>query len=172
MEDTIATRNDTHPIARCQRRQIQEEWMRRLALSLVALAVLAPAAALALPAAMHPELGAKLAGKYEVPKGSLAAHGIVNLDLKAGAGKVCWTFQLVGVSGAAVAHIHKGPAGKAGPVFIPLGASYKGKGCASASKKLIEAVESSPNGYYVNVHNKQYPNGVVRGQLVAGMVHM
>ncbi len=146
--------------------------MKHSLLVVVALAVLLPAAALALPAAMHPELGAKLAGKYEVPKGSPSAHGIANLDLKAAAGKVCWTFQLVGVKGAAVAHIHKGQAGKSGPIFIPLGASYKAKGCTSASKKAIEAVESNPNAYYVNVHNKEYPNGIVRGQLVAGMVHM
>jgi hypothetical protein len=37
---------------------------------------------------------------------------------------------------------------------------------------MIDAVESNPNAYYVNVHNAKYPNGVVRGQLVAGMVHM
>ena len=70
------------------------------------------------------------------------------------------------------AHIHKGRAGTSGPVFIPLGKTYKTKGCASAAKKLIDAVESNPNAYYVNVHNAKYPNGIVRGQLVAGMVHM
>ncbi len=70
------------------------------------------------------------------------------------------------------AHIHKGRAGVSGSVFIPLGGKYTAKGCASASKKMIDAVESNPNGYYVNVHNAKYPNGVVRGQLVAGMVHM
>ena len=58
------------------------------------------------------------------------------------------------------------------PIFIPLGKAYKAKGCTSASKAKIEAVESKPNGFYVNVHNAKYPAGVVRGQLVAGMVHM
>jgi hypothetical protein len=145
--------------------------MRRLIVCLAAAAMLAPAA-FAVPRAMHPELGAKLLGKNEVPKGSPTAHGIVNLNLKSGAGKVCWTFQLAGVTKPQAAHIHKGRAGVSGPVFIALGPTFKAKGCASAPKKMIEAVESNPNAFYVNVHNAKFPNGVVRGQLVAGMVHM
>ncbi len=145
--------------------------MKRLLVTIAAAALLAPAA-LALPVSMHPELGATLRGKNEVPKGSPTAHGIVNLTLSSGKGTVCWTFDLAGVNKPAFAHIHKGRAGVSGPVFIALGKTYKGKGCASAAKKLIDAVESNPNAYYVNVHNAKYPNGVVRGQLVAGMVHM
>lgn len=146
--------------------------MRRLLPLLIAVAVLAPAAAFALPSAMHPELGAKLLGKNEVPKGSPTAHGIVNLTLSSSKGTVCWTFQLAGVVRPAAAHIHKGRAGTSGPVFIPLGKTFKAKGCQKAQKAMIDAVESNPNAYYVNVHNSQFPNGVVRGQLVAGMMHM
>jgi hypothetical protein len=145
--------------------------MRKLFVCVAAAALLAPAA-LAVPRSMHPTLGATLLGKNEVPKGSPTAHGIVNLNLKSGAGQVCWTFDLAGVSHPLAAHIHRGRAGVSGPVFIALGKSYKAKGCASAPKKMIEAVESNPNAYYVNVHNAKYPNGVVRGSLVAGMVHM
>ena len=145
--------------------------MKRLIALLFAVALFAPAA-LALPNAMHPELGAKLLGKNEVPKGSPTAHGIVNLTLNSGKGTVCWTFDLAGVTKPAAAHIHKGRAGVSGPVFIPLGKTYNAKGCTAAPKKSIDAVESNPNGFYVNVHNAKYPNGVVRGQLVAGMVHM
>ena len=142
----------------------------RLIIVVASLAV--PAAALAGGAAMHPELGAKLTGKYEVPKGSPTGHGIVNLDLKAATGKVCWTFQLAGVGSPTAAHIHKGGARVAGPVVVPLGGAYKTKGCASAPKKMIAAIESNPNAYYVNVHTGKDPNGSVRGQLVVGMVHM
>ncbi len=145
--------------------------MRRLLACLATAALFAPVA-LALPSAMHPELGAKLLGKNEVPKGSPTAHGIVNLNLRSGAGQVCWTFELAGVAKPLYAHIHKGGSGVSGPVYIPLGKNYKAKGCVAAPKKSIDAVESNPNGFYVNVHNSKYPNGVVRGQLVAGMVHM
>jgi hypothetical protein len=138
-----------------------------------AAALVLPLAATGSPTAMHPELGAKLAGKQEVPKGPGAAHGIVNLNLKAASGKVCWTFELAGLGGApTAAHIHRGQAGKAGPIVVPLGGTFKAKGCASATKKVIEAIESSPNAYYVNVHTAKYPGGAARGQLVVGMVHM
>ena len=54
-------------------------------------------------------------------------------------------------------------------MFIPLGAKFALKGCTAAPKSSITAVESKPGAYYVNVHNAKYPNGAVRGQLVAGM---
>jgi hypothetical protein len=147
--------------------------MKRMLL-LVAAAVLVavPSTALARTSAMHPELSAKLLGKTEVPKGSPTAHGIVNLDLKAAGGKVCWTFDIAGVRKPTAAHIHKASIGKAGPVVVPLGAAYKAKGCTKAPTKMIEAIEAHPNAYYVNVHNAQYPAGAIRGQLVVGMMHM
>lgn len=134
-------------------------------------AVAVPLVALAAGTSMHPLLSAKLTGKVEVPKGSPSGHGIVNLNLKSG--KVCWTFDgVAGIGKPLVAHIHKGAPGKAGPVLVPLGGAYKAKGCATAPKAVVEAIESNPNDYYVNVHTAKYPAGAIRGQLVAGMMHM
>ncbi len=145
--------------------------LRTLCLAAAAACAL-PVAAFGAATAMHPELGAKLTGKQEVPKGSPVGHGIVNVNLKAASGKVCWTFELVGLRGAMSAHIHRAPLRKAGPIVVALGGRYKAKGCTSAPKKTIEAIESHPNAYYVNVHTAKYPNGAIRGQLVVGMVHM
>ena len=105
---------------------------RLLVLSLLVFACV-PALALAM-SPMHPELGAKLLGKNEVPKGSPTAHGVVNLALNASKGTICWTFT--GITGITpvVSHIHRAPVGKAGPVVVPLGAAYKPKGCATAPK--------------------------------------
>jgi hypothetical protein len=145
----------------------------RILAAALLLAGLVPLAALAGSRAMHPELGAKLVGTVEVPKGAPRGHGIVNVTLNATKGTVCWTFAgIAGIGKATAAHIHKSPAGKAGPVVVPFGAAYKTKGCTKAAKRLIGAIESNPNGYYVNVHTAKYPGGAIRGQLVAGMVHM
>jgi hypothetical protein len=143
-------------------------------LATVAVAVAAPVTALAAVSAMHPELSAKLTGKAEAPsKGPAAGHGIVNVSLKAASGQVCWKFEGIGgIDKPLAAHIHKGAPGKAGPVVVPFGASYKAKGCVAAAKKTIEAIESNPNAYYANVHTAKFPNGAIRGQLVAGMMHM
>jgi len=45
------------------------------------------------------------------------------------------------------------------------GATFLTKGCVPASTTLIGAIAANPSGYYVNIHNKQYPGGAVRAQL-------
>jgi hypothetical protein len=140
-----------------------------LAATTVALAL--PALVLAAGQAMSPVVSAKLKGANEVPvKGDPDGTGFVVVTFKAAKGTACWQFKGVAKIGSpAAAHIHKGKKGVAGPVVIPLGAAYKAKGCQKASKKVIEAIETNPNRYYVNIHNAKYPGGALRGQLVAGM---
>jgi hypothetical protein len=121
-------------------------------------------------AAMSPVVSSKLTGGAETPKGSPNGSGLAVIHLNAAKGTVCWQFsKLKGVTGPNAAHIHKGGKGVAGPVFIALGGKFAMKGCATASKSSITAVESKPGAYYVNVHNAKYPGGAVRGQLTAGM---
>ena len=122
---------------------------------------------------MSPELGAKLVGSAETPKGPPTGKGIVNVTLDAAKGTVCWAFSdISGIGKPTVAHIHRAPAGVEGPIVVPFGGAYKAKGCTRASKSLIDAVESKPASYYVNVHTAKFPNGAIRGQLVVGMLHM
>lgn len=144
--------------------------MRRLFLAAV-VALALPALALAAGQAMSPVVSAKLKGSNEVPdKGDPNGTGFVVVTFKAAKGSACWEFKNVGKIGApAAAHIHKGRSGVAGPVVIPLGTAYKAKGCQKAAKRLIEAIETNPNRYYVNIHNAKYPGGALRGQLVVGM---
>ena len=133
-------------------------------------AVAAAVFAVAANAAMSPVVSAKLTGGAESPKGPANGSGLAVIRLNAAKGSVCWQFsKLKGVTSPNAAHIHKGGKGVSGPVFIPLGGKFAMKGCTTASKASITAVETKPGAYYVNVHNAKYPNGAVRGQLVAGM---
>ena len=144
--------------------------MHRL-LALAVVALVAPALALAGGQAMSPVVSAKLKGANEVPaKGDPDGTGFVVVEFKAAKGQACWKFKGVkGIGTPVAAHIHKGRKGQAGPVAIAFGAAYKATGCVKAPGATIEAVETNPNRYYVNIHNARYPGGALRGQLVAGM---
>jgi hypothetical protein len=60
--------------------------------------------------------------------------------------------------------IHVAPATTTGPVVVPLN-PYAG-GCTDVERELALAIITSPESYYVNVHNAPYPAGALRGQLV------
>jgi hypothetical protein len=113
------------------------------------------------------KLEATLNGKADgAPKTN---KGKAEVRLNAATGKVCWEFTLAKIDGKPnQAHIHKGKAGVAGNVVVPLGASYKRQGCTSAAKSLVKAILKSPGSYYVNVHNAKHPAGAMRGQLIRG----
>ena len=130
-----------------------------------------PALALAAGQAMSPVVSAKLKGSNETPaKGDPNGKGFVVVTFNGAKGTACWKFKGVsGIGTPVAAHIHKGRKGISGGVVVPLGAAYKASGCAKAPKAVIEAIETNPNRYYVNIHNAKYPGGALRGQLVAGM---
>ena len=120
---------------------------------------------------MSPVASAKLTGKAENPAGDPNGSGVAVIHLNKSKSQVCWTFSKVkNIGTPQSAHIHKGKAGKVGPVYIALGGAYKAKGCTSAKKHDIGEILEYPDRYYVNIHNAKYPNGAIRGQLAAGMV--
>jgi hypothetical protein len=134
-------------------------------------ALVLPALAHAAGQSMSPIVSAKLTGRAEVPKGDPDGKGLAVIHFDGAKGTVCWEFKgISNIARPSAAHIHKGSARTAGPVVVPFGAAYKAKGCTKAAKALIEAIETKPNAYYVNIHNARYPAGAIRGQLVAGMV--
>jgi hypothetical protein len=107
-----------------------------------------------------------LKGKNEAPAAPASNKGKVELKLNTATGKVCWEFKLAKIDGKPnQAHIHKGKAGVAGNVVVPLGANYKRQGCTKAAPSLVKSIAGHPGSYYVNVHNAKHPLGAMRGQL-------
>jgi hypothetical protein len=139
-------------------------------------AVAAPAVAKELGLAFGTGFRAKMTGTVEVPQGDPNATGTALIRLNAAEGLVCFKLVVTGANAPIIAsHIHRGATGVAGPVvvgFIPLTTSatdsnvQQSKGCVSADPALIREIAGNPSGFYVNVHNKNFPAGVVRGQLV------
>jgi hypothetical protein len=136
---------------------IKEASLRAALLATAAALVLVPAT---LAATMHPELGARLAGMGE--------HGVVNLQVRAKAGRLCWAFDLPTTTGATGASIHA--VGRTA-ALVRLGRSYSRKGCTKADAMVLEHLESRPGTYWVFVDTKGHP-GDLRGKLFAGMAHM
>jgi hypothetical protein len=113
---------------------------------------------------------ATLSPRLEVPRPSAPAKaaGVFTATVtdKGGKATIRWTLTFRRLSGPAVAaHIHKGAAGVAGPVVVPLcGPCKTGQnGRRVASHDLSEALEKG--GYYVNVHTAKNAGGEIRGQL-------
>jgi hypothetical protein len=115
-------------------------------------------------------LTAQLRGTNERPTAPASNRGRAEITLRPATGKVCWDFTITKIDGAGTAaHIHKGRPGVAGPVYIPLGTTFKRQGCASAPKAKINAVKAHPGAFYVNIHNAKHPAGAMRGQLRADL---
>lgn len=82
--------------------------------------------------------------------------------------QVCYEMTISGILSPSAAHIHRGGIGESGPPVVTLEAPTDGEvsGCATVSDAVIGAIMANPSGYYVNVHNVEYPAGAIRGQLV------
>lgn len=82
---------------------------------------------------------------------------------------ICYVLTAENIAPATAAHIHEAPPGEPGPVVVPLdnpptyGASG---GCTEVDDpELVSDIQENPGNYYVNVHNAEYPDGAIRGQL-------
>ncbi len=87
--------------------------------------------------------------------------------------------QIQFVEPGMAAHIHKGAAGENGPVVANLARPFDGDAadCLTEGEILpngaaafptgekVADILANPAGYYVNVHNPEYPGGAIRGQL-------
>lgn len=107
-------------------------------------------------------------GEVPAPNAPAKAAGVFTATVteKKGKASIHWTLTFRRLSGKAMAaHIHKGAAGVAGPVVVPLcGPCRNGQnGRQAISEDLAAALERG--GYYVNVHTAKNAGGEVRGQL-------
>lgn len=109
-----------------------------------------------------------LTGAAEIPgPGDPDGTGSAKITLNHGQGEVCYELTVDRIAPANAAHIHEGAADKAGPPVATLTAPAGGssKGCVSLDKDKIKDIIQNPQHYYVNVHNAEFPDGAVRGQL-------
>jgi hypothetical protein len=84
--------------------------------------------------------------------------------------RVCFALLVNNVKKPNAAHIHRGARGVAGAIAVGLRPPAVGNGgvvsgCVTAPAALVSEIASRPGGFYVNVHNGDFPGGAIRGQL-------
>lgn len=129
------------------------------------------------PTPLAAPLAATLSGAAEVNasgepnKGDPDGSGSAIVTLITNTNQVCVQATVSNVAQINAAHIHQGAAGVNGPIVVNLSTLIDGNalsGCVVADPAIIQQIQADPAGFYVNVHNAEYPAGAARGQLVPG----
>lgn len=143
-------------------------------LPVLLLSFLAVAVTAAVPLiAEHPGEGgrpltATLSGAAEVPSpGDPDGSGELTATVNPGQEELCYELSVTGVAEPTAAHIHVGGPDENGEPVVPLEAPIAGSSgdCVPLERDLARSILKNPEAYYVNVHNDEFPDGAVRGQL-------
>ena len=113
-------------------------------------------------------LVASMSGASEVPgPGDADGSGRAEITIVDATDNICWDLDVRDIAPATMAHIHRGGVGIAGPPVVTLEPPRDGsaKGCTNAPGALADEIEANPGGFYVNIHNAEFPGGAIRGQL-------
>jgi hypothetical protein len=113
----------------------------------------------------------ELDGDSEVGGGDPDANGFGMVDLFKRQREVCFNLSWVDkTEPVRSAHIHKGRAGDDGGIKVTLWGPDESGGNAAGcvddvGRRLIKRLRENPRRYYVNLHNGEFPEGAIRGQL-------
>ena len=113
-------------------------------------------------------LTANLKGSAEVPgPGDPDGRGKARVRVRPRAGTVCFRLRWRNIADPTAAHIHRGRKGEAGPVVVTLfSGEADSAGCVTGQDAdLLREIKRHPPRFYVNVHNAEFPDGAIRGQL-------
>lgn len=112
---------------------------------------------------------ATLTGTEVVPQpGDPDGTGLARLTLYPNKHKICYRITVSGIAPATAAHLHRAPAGQNGPVklgLLPPRDESSRECIRGLDEGFIRRIGRNSSGYYVDVHNRAFPAGAVRGQL-------
>lgn len=127
---------------------------------------------ISIPAQAVTTLAASLSGANEKPTpGDVDGAGFALVIIDPDAGSVRFALFAKDILTPTAAHIHRGTSDVAGPVVVNFNPTFE-NGIASGivtttNIALLDEIIGNPGGFYVNIHNSAFPNGAIRGQLVA-----
>jgi hypothetical protein len=109
-----------------------------------------------------------LDGASEVPgPGDPDGSATARLDLGTVSNEVCVSeLTISDVTAPTLFHIHRGAVGVAGPIVVDLGPALSAVPyCATIDAALMAELITTPDAFYLNIHNDEFQAGAVRGQL-------
>src|SRR5687767_5659214 len=140
--------------------------MKRFALALLLVALVAPAA-------FAQTFVATLSGANEVPPADPDGTGSASVTITGTT--VTYSITANFIAAPAAQHIHSGVAGVNGPIVVNLPGVWVGagdgpwtlNGSTTTDAATAASIIANPAAFYVNVHNTPFPGGAIRGQLAA-----
>ena len=133
---------------------------------LLAPMLIAAGAVMPLTAAMANtvKLTATLSGANEVPPGDPDGTGTFSVEIDPEKGDFCYTITSAKIAAPTMAHVHTGAAGSNGAPVITLDPKGSDE-CIAVEPDALKPIVATPEAYYVNIHNAEFPAGAIRGQL-------
>jgi CHRD domain len=112
------------------------------------------------------EITTQMDGQQEVPPADANGTGDAFFFFPANDPRaLCYVLIVDQIRPATVAHIHRGGVGVVGPPVVDLRAPSDGDSAACVQTRLADNIVANPARFYVNVHNRRFPDGAIRGQL-------
>ncbi len=114
-----------------------------------------------------------LLGNRPASSGQAGAQGVALVWLDGS--QLSYALFSFGTDAPTAAHIHQGRAGQEGPVTVNLNPSFSAlsgafvaTGSLTLSDDTAASLRNDPGGFYLNVHNAEFSDGALRGQLGTG----
>lgn len=96
-------------------------------------------------------------------QGDPDGFGVADLRIDAATFTIEWDFMVANIALPLTgAHIHQNVAGQNGPVVVNFNGQLSGSGFNDPD---LANVIANPKDFYVNLHNADFPNGAIRGQI-------
>ncbi len=110
---------------------------------------------------------ATMTGAAQVPgPGDPDGGGTALLSIDSGRNLLCLTLTVTGIEPPTSIHVHEGPAEVTGPVVASLTPGDDGSpACVPLAPDVVNKIRENLAGHYVDVHNAEFPDGALRGQL-------
>jgi hypothetical protein len=113
--------------------------------------------------------GNEVSATGDANAGDPDGYGAASIVFKSNT-ELCYSLTAVGIRRPTSAHIHEAPAGVVAPPLVPLNPPSTGNpgvssDCISVDREIGRRIRTNPSGFYVNIHNKPFPDGAIRGQL-------